>query len=390
MKICVNLRDPAPANLRSGNLRSEPRWERQALEASFSNPQVTAVYSTGRTWSGNHPKYKGRMTANGAADTVLLLQDWNTSVVNAFNYRAAIVNVFSGPWDHQMGEVKAAYRKLGGNLFFTMGFPIMHRHELGLKAPSPASTATGPGTTRIDESGDTVVTEPRRAESHLEKFLPRENILCLPVPGSPGVVPGSNFDKPNLMWAQRLIFMSQMAKSASLLWAIQQVDKTPGLTLDVLTGWKAAEVKDYVNEQVVKRPNIVNAFWQLEEFQPFAHLKGRVKVHLELDWERVVVMYSQTKILVTYGRAFGGPPIEAGMHGVPFIAAGETGALCDCPGYLHIGSEERCLPILDNLFNNREFYDKTGNAYRDYVNETYTYSAFNNNVNKLLKDKGVF
>lgn len=368
MKICVSLRDPAPANLRSGNLRSEPRWERQALEASLENPQVTDVYTTGRKWSGSHPKYRGQMQANAAPATVLLLQDWNVSTVKAFNYRAAIVNVFSGPWDHQRAEVKDAHTRLGGRLIFTMGFPIMHRNELG--------------------SRDTGV---RKVESHLEKFLPRENILCLPVPGTPGVVEGSNFDKPRLLWAQRCIFMSQMGDSETLLWSLQKLDEDSALTLDVLSGWRAEEVKDYVDGVVVKCPQIVTSFWQLEKFAPFTHLQNRVNIHLQMDWENVLSLYGSSKLLVTYGRAFGGPPIEAGTYGVPFIASGPaTGALVDCDEYLFEHTEQAATHILQRLLTDRAYYDQVGNSYRNYVRDNYTYKAFNNNLNKIISDKGVF
>jgi hypothetical protein len=307
------------------------------------------------------------MRVGVAKDTVLLMQDWNASAVKQFNYRAAFVNVFSGPWDHQVAEVKAAHNRLGGRLFFTMGFPVMYRNEFG--------------------SGEVAV---RKVESHLGKFLPRENILCLPVPGSPGVVEGSNFDKTQLLWAQRCIFMQQMGESVSLLWALQKLTEDPSLTLDVLSGWRAEEVKDYVDGQVVKRPNIVSAFWQLEKFVPFAHLQGRVRIHLQMDWENVLNLYGSSKLLVTYGRAFGGPPIEAGMHGVPFLASGPTGALVDCSEYLHAPSELDALPIFERLLTDRDYYNHIGGSYRNYVRDNYTYEAFNRNLNKIISDKGVF
>lgn len=382
MKLCVSLRDPAPKDLRSGNLRSEARWERQALEAALENPHASEVYTVGCKWAGSHPKYRGKMKANAAPETVLLMQDWNGKSATAFKFKAVFTNIFAGPWDNQMSEIKDVHRRLGGHLYLTMGFPIMYRNELGLEdLTALPSGPHGP---------------PRSKESRLEQFVPRENVLLLPVPGSPGVVGGSNFDKTNILWAQRCIFMSQMQDSATLLWSLKLLEKDPSLTLDVLTGWRAAEVKDYVNGAVVKRPNIVDAFWALDAFAPLASVRDRVRIHLEMGWKQVLGLYAGAKLYTTYGRAFGGPPIEAGMHGLPFIACGETGALCDCPGYLHVPSEgytttgeESACSILDRLYADRDFYNETGDAYRQYVKENYTYEAFNNNLNRFLSDRGL-
>lgn len=379
MRICVSLRDPAPANLKEGNLRSEGRWERQVLEAVLENDRVTEVYTVGPGWAGNHRKYKGGMKANIANSTVLLAQDWNYNNIRKFRFKAVIVNIFSGPWVEQIKEVKKYAANIGKKLFFTMGFPVMHRNELGLENWHEGM--------RMAEGN-----------SHLEKFLPRNHILLLPVPGAPYVTKDSNFDKKKILWAQRLVFMSQMGTSPTLLWSLQQLEKDPSLSLDVLTGWKLDEVKDHVDGNVVYHSSIKKAFWNLEAFAPFGDsVRNRVRIHLERSWEQVLQMYSEAKIFSTHGRLFGGPPIEAGLHGIPFVGSGKTGALCDCPVYLHAniegptGNEEDLggVDILDKLLNDRDYYTEIGNAYRDYVEEHYTYAAFNRNLNKILTDRGL-
>ncbi len=373
MKVCVSLRDHSPANPRHDNLRSEGRWERQVLEACVENPEVTELYTVGSSWDGSSPKYKGNINKGKASECILLMQDWNASHVNNYRYKAAIINIFSGPWVEQIDEVKSALSNYGGNIFFTMGFPVMYRNELG------ADSRWGNGV-------------PGKAEttSHLEKFLPRENILLLPVPAAPYVSQENNFDKTNLLWVSRLIFMQQMAQSSSLLWSLKKLEQDPSLTLDVLTGWFKQEVKDYVNDTVVYRPDIVSSFWELEVFAPYVAVRDRVRIHLDLHWEQILSMYSGSKLLTTYGKMFGGPPVEAGMHGIPFVGSGkELGALCDTPEYQSAETEDAACVILDKLLTDRDFYTMIGNAYRGYVTEHYTYEAFNKNLMKLLSDRNL-
>jgi glycosyltransferase involved in cell wall biosynthesis len=190
--------------------------------------------------------------------------------------------------------------------------------------------------------------------------------------------------------------MSQMGDSASLLWSLKMLEKNEELSLDILTGWQPNEVKDWVNERPVYMPDITKAFWKLSNFSSLSSVKDRVRIHLQLSWEEVLSKFSQAKLFTTYGRLFGGPPIEAAMHGIPFVGSGKTGALCDCAEYLHVNSETYttsgepgACTVLEKLYSDRDFYTKVGNAYREYVKEHYTYDSFNRNLNSILKNKNL-
>lgn len=374
MKVCVHVRDPAPVNLKLDNLRSEGRWERQAFEACMENPEITDLYTSGYVWPGTHPKYRGLIDNNTSNGTILLMQDWNKSVFENRNYKAAFINVFAGPWLEQIPEIKAMLSALNNNLFFTMGFPLIYRDEF----VDASRLYHG---MKIEPCPETI--------SHTEKFLPRKNVLLLPVPAAPYTTEGNNFDKNNLLWVSRLVFVSQMGQSIPLLWSLKKLQENSDLHLDVLTGWFANEVKEHIgNGEVEYLPDITKAFWELDAFKPFADIKDRVTIHLNLNWEEVLQKYNNAKLLTMHGRLFGGPPIEAGMHGVPFVGyAKTTGALADSPDYLYTTSDEEVCIILNKLFTDKDFYIKTGNAYRDYVKEHYTYTAFNRNLNKILKDR---
>lgn len=365
MKICVHLRDDPPANLRLSNLRSEGRWEREVFEAVLQNPLVTDVFSSGYRWPGQHEKYRGRIKNETSRGCILLMQDWNLSVLEDRKFAGVFVNIFAGPWLEQIPEIKAKYQEYGGKLFFTMGFPIIFREEF-----ERVARTDGP--------------EPEK-KSHLEQFLPRDNIFLLPVPGAPYVRETSNFDKKKLLLGQRLIFINQLETIKTLFWSLEKLQQDPSLHLDILTGWKAEEVKDYVDAQVVYRDDIWKYFWENPAFTAYRDVANRVNIHLELDWETTLGLYSEAKLLVTYGKLFGGPPIEAGMHGVPFVGTAKTGALGDCSLYQYAENEDEACRLLDKLHSDEEHYNRIGSSYRRYVETHYTYEAFNDTLNNLIR-----
>lgn len=372
MKVCISLRDHSTQDPRQGNLRSEARWERQALEACMSNPAITEIYTAGCRWHDGHKmtaKYKGMAYARNVSDMILLMQDWNTEIIN-YGFKAAVINIFSGPWLEQQDAVKEAFAKYNGNIWFTIGFPVMLRNELGID--------------KADRSAEGGLNH----TSHLEKFLPRDHILCLPVPAAPYTTNTNNFDKKKLLWVSRLIFITQMADSLTLEWSLQKLVEDPTLHLEVLTGWLPSEVKTYINEQVVYVDDIAKGFWELEKFQKYAVVQDRVSFPLNLHWSDILAKYREAKLLTTHGKMFGGPPIEAGMHAVPFVGGLPTGALLDCPDYLYAPEPEACR-LLDKLLTDQAYYEHIGNSYRVYVSDNYTYAAFNRNLNKLLADQGL-
>lgn len=133
MKLCISLRDPAGPNLRDSNFRSEPRWERLALEASISNPEVKEIYTSGYEWVGGKDvtsKYKGVITKQEATNCILVIQDWNTSVINSKSFKAIVVNIFHGPWIEQKREIEDATARYRNNVFFVMGHPVLYNDEL--------------------------------------------------------------------------------------------------------------------------------------------------------------------------------------------------------------------------------------------------------------------
>ena len=368
MKVCVSLRDPADTDLRKGNFRTEPRWERLALEACVSNPEITEIYTLGYDWRGGcsvTSKYKGVLRSS-PTDCVLLMQDWNHSTINSHRFKAAVVNIFHGPWIEQKAEIDNVRAKLNNNVFFVLGHPTLYE-DIALK----------------------------RTGSKMSELVSIERILSLPVPWVPESRYQDRFEIKNLLFAARLITVSQMGTFSQLLWALESLLADTSLHLTILNGWKPGEAKDLVAGKMVPvADDITNHFWQLEKFKPYQSVRDRVKIRSGLDWSEVLEENAKAKLLLTSSN-YGGSPMEAAMHGLPFVGIPlphwtfRAGSMVSCPGFLWTESVEEMNATLSRLLTDRDFYTETALKYHDYAMETYSFDAFNNNLNQLLKSHGV-
>ena len=194
LKVCVSLRDPCTENLRDSNLRGEPRWERQVLEALTQNPEVTDIFTSGYNWTNgiNHSiKYRGLI--NKIEDNVILLtHDWNFSVIDLHKYKAIIVNLHHGPWESQRLEIVNKVNDTKGHLYFTYSYESFKEQYL----------------------------------PYFANFLDRQNIFFLPTPGAPEIYSENNFDKKLLLYPQRLVHASTIFQSESIKWALDKLEST--------------------------------------------------------------------------------------------------------------------------------------------------------------------
>jgi len=266
MKVCISLRDPAPKNLKEGNLRSEPRWERLALEASINNPEVTEIYTSGYEWTKGQEvtkKYCGKIQANSPKDIILITQDWNTSIVNLHPWKAIVMNIFIGPWKEQIEEINAATKKINNNIFFVVGHSYLFREGLSSELVKPGQTYE----------------ELERDFNHqqLGPFTTMDRVVYLPLPWIPTNCYSDRFYNKNLLFSSRLIFLSQLENS-QIFWALNQIDKDHSLKLDILSGWEPHEVKDHVDGKTFFIKEDINEyFWKNQKFEKFSHIKENVK-----------------------------------------------------------------------------------------------------------------
>lgn len=365
MKICVLLRDKATTNLRSGNLRSEPRWERQVLEACVESPLVEEVYTAEWEWEGGQavsPKYKGLISGGSAADTILIMQDWHFGIAKRYKYKGIVVNIYAGPWEENRPEIASLVAEYGNRLVFTSGFPVVYRRCVS------------------------------EGESDLRRFVAGENVRLLPVPGIPVASYKNCFENKTILWSRRCPLFESAEKDPGLVWALEKLKENSDLDLHIIFGWRnKEEERDLDNGEVVCIPGDLSTyFWSKETFKSYIDLRPRVRIDRGLNWENVLEAYNQTKVLANHAEHYGGPPLEAAMYGVPFIGTCNTeGALADCPGYLYTVDVKEAYSLLDTLLVDEVFYRETALSYHNYAAERYTYEAFCLNLFNILKERNL-
>jgi len=380
MRVCISLRCSIGNNLWEDNLRSEPRWERLVLEACISNPEVTEIYTTGYEWPNGRlatEKYRGLIKSFSPHDCILLIQDWNASIITSHPFRAVIVNIFHGPWMEQIEEVKQTTAKLGNNIFFVIGHSVLYSEEKNPTPPLPgeAFNMRGRGNPK---------------HSHLKNFTTMERLFYLPLPWIPQSYYEDRFFNKVLLFSQRLIFVHQLTNSTIIKWAMNKMQKNPELKLKILTGWCPGEPKDHINNVTFfLKEDINDYFWKLDELQPYLNIKDRVKIHLGIDWSDILRICSISKLYITHEKHYGGPPMEAGMFGIPFIGTGSWGALADCPDYIYTPCDKEACTILDRLMTDHDYYNKIALSYNKYAVETYSFDTFNKNMNTILRSQGI-
>ena len=354
VKVAVSLRMATPPNLKEGNLRGEPRWERQVLESLYES-DMFEVFTRGFKWD-NAPM----VTKKQAADTVLIIQDFQPAVIKSMKWAGVVVNLFAEPWKEHLGEVAQLREEYGDRLIFTYGFPKIHYSK----------------------------------ECLFHQSVGKENLTLLPVPAVPYIYRENNFDKKILLMPYRMLLNSLnvgvgcVSINNTLSWLGDILEEFDDYKVNFISGYTVAEATE---------TRMYESLGNVAGNKKLLNYRNRVKIYNSLPWSGVLDIYKETKVMCHHAINYGGPPMESAMHGVPFVghsldandASFNTGPLALCPNFLGVPTIEDSLPILDKLIKNREYYTLIGNSYRDYVEKTYSYTAFADNLMCILNDKGL-
>jgi len=350
INITVALRDPAPINLKEGNLRGEPRWERQALEALYQSGLFN-VNTLMNKWDKVSEVHQGN-----ASSSVLLIQDFQPDIINKYIWKGIIVNLFSEPWLENVPKVLDLYKTYGKKIVFTYGFPKRHGGMQMLQ----------------------------------EERVGKENLLLLPVPGAPYIYRENNFDKKVLLMPYRVLLSVLNTPEGhgsihpTLRWLGNILEEFADYRLCFLTGYSDKEAPLSVIEKALYSTSASNKLLQY---------KDRISIKHSMSWESVLNTYKGTKLMCQHALSYGGPPIESAMHGIPFVGCKlnevPMGPLSECPNFLSAIAPEETIPYLDRLIRDREYYTFIGDSYRSYVEQTYTYEKFVAALINILKERGI-
>lgn len=377
MKYVVDMRETANGALDDDNLKGERRWERHV---------VSALLGAGRQVASSH--------ANWTRPSTPLWQ----GVTDDFSGAALITE--ADP-DH------VRYRGRP-DAFVSNAFSVM--------TPSAEAEIRH----AIADLGRRRVVLTHSFQAHVpQKRLPpdlHDLIRWLPVPAVPHVHwDHDGFFNKTLLWSGRAIHLYLMPPVFKpvldlLDWIRGCLQEDHGLTFEILLG-----------EERVDQTTADNWVWRFPAFeQAFRDLRDRVVVHTSRSWREVQEVYARTKLCVNAGMMFGGPPIEAASFGIPVAgtasvsvfhtadaAAAEPSltALPAFPEYVAADSgaevagtvsvsvfraavagfsnNRRLVDHLDAWHRNAAEYHRVGDAYRKFVDATYTYASFVHHLDAL-------
>jgi len=357
MKICIACRCPFTNDLQDGNLTSEERFERQVLEASLSNKEVTEIYTSRYEWKKGYnisSKYKGLVTNKESKNCILLMHDYNENrdTIYRYEWKSILIWVFAGLWVEQRKEIRALEKKYKNSFFLVISYPDSY-------------------------------------QSQKERFIDYcnlvdiENFISLPVPIVPYLDYADRFTNKVFLWSQRPRSLNTVYENSGTIWALQKLQQDSSLQLHIVTSFRERESLDHRNGQVVKGFNPTLYLWSLPEMQKYSDVKERVFLLGSISRQEVLNEYSKAKLAIPFLTFNSSPGFEASMFGVPFITNGGW----EKNVYLNVETPEEHTRLLEKLSTDHSFYIETANKNRDYINQLYTYTAFNKNLNRFLATK---
>ena len=341
----------APVDIRAGNLHGEERWERQALESLVGSGDFSVKTTMSKC---EFPNVGVITNSDEARNTVLLIQDFSPEIIMKYKWKGVIINIFSEPTLDNLNFVRDLKKEYKNKIIFTYSFKHSTR-SMGILR---------------------------------EQRVGKDFLYHLPCPAAPYIYEGNNFDKKILLMPYRALLhcfpevpCTPTFMSYALEWLGGIIDEFKDHSVYFLTGYHPREASVQ---------HIENLIYDSSYSVLLKKNRNRVKVFSGMGWSQVLDIYKNTKLMCTNAFGFGGPPIESGMHGIPFVGRfADVGPLVGSPDYLSADTGEQTVIYLDKLFRDREFYTRIGNSYREYVRQTYTYTKFAKNFSRLLLERGM-
>lgn len=351
MRYIVDMRETANGSLDDDNLKGERRWERHV---------IGALLSAGRQVASSHADWTRPSTALWQGVTgdffgaVFIAEADPEHVRYRSRPDAFISNAFSVMTPNAEAEIRGAISELGRQrVVLTHSFPA----HIPQKRLSP--------------------------DLH-------DLIRWLPAPAVPYVHWDYNgFAQKTLLWSGRAIHLYLMPPvfkpvTDLLDWIRACLLADRELTFEILLG-----------EERVDQAAADHWVWRFPAFETvFRDLRNRVVVHTSRTWQEVQAIYARTKLCVNAAMKFGGPPIEAASFGIPVAGTSTVSVfhMADAsaaepshtatpafPEYVAVSEDSgnhRLVDQLDLWYRDEVEYRRIGNAYRKFVDETYTYAAF--------------
>lgn len=360
MRYAVSLRDSKiSSSLRKDNVRGESRWERQVAEALIQGNNLVfcragGVWLPKQTMPDN---FKFGIDASTSTQTVAITHDFIDGLMVP-NFKACLFNIYNTHQLRDGGPLIEAYRKhYKDRIMFTHGY-----YQDQAQVNDLISVGVRP-----------------------------EEIRFLGAPSATQVYEQDNFNKKILLWTSRGIHLHTFPGKENpyldkyVSWIKEKLETDSELQFVMITGLDQADM-DWqgwgctVEERIFQSPI-------MEKLQSVKH---QIKVLTSLGWDQVLEIMANTKLCVSLDLSrFGGPPIECGMYGIPYVSPVGPTAFMSVPGYLHTANVDEMLGMYSMLFSDHKLYREYGDAGREHVRKYHTYEAFRIRLAEILAEKGV-
>lgn len=364
MKYLVNLTAPVNTTLNADNLRGEPRWERNAVDALVS----------------------------GGRDVHTVLDVWRSPLPCPNNLHSGIKSewlddsimiTYGVPARTHIGDTRAKYYMVQ-----YLDGPTMQTRDEFLKFNR--------------EKPNSIVAMCGFRSFHwlntLQGVLGHENVEFVEGPAVPYVVDSNNFDKPYLFWAYRNFYDYIDRESSNMEILFYKINS-------FLQGDPNLRVALLVHPWGAKRDELMRAmagdrsawFKSLSIGGILGANADRVDIFSELNWHEMLDLMSKTRLIISPPEPLGGPPYEASMYGIPIVLCEDTNPFQDSgrtpffPELLRVPPRtisNQFINELEHLFRDYNYYSAHGNAYRNYTRDHATYDAWIKQIDLIAQKRG--
>lgn len=364
MKYLVHCTAPITSLINADDLRGEPRWERNALEALVSSGrEVHTVWDVWKSPEPCPPNLHSGIKEEWLDDSIMITYGVTGSTnIGDIKAKYYIVQYLDGPnTETKNGFLKHHYKN-PGSILATCSFKGWHwlrrlREELG-----------------------------------------SENVEWVEGPAVPFIVEGESFNKPYLFWSYRNFwdYMDREPGQMELLFnkIANFLAQDSSLKFKLLIhpwGPRHAEITEAM------KGNRIDWVLRHSFAKSLIPFRNRIEVVSAINWKELLEIMSQTRLIVSPPEPLGGSPYEASMYGVPIILGDQTNPFQDSEGKLYFPEVLRApshtisfefLKELEHLFSDHDYYKQHGDAYRKYTEEHATYKAWLDHLDEITQKRG--
>ena len=361
VKYLLNVSVDITSSLISENFRGEGRWERNVLNALLSCGKQ--VHTTRDVWKYHEapPKnFHNGIDESWMCESILMVHGAGRSLyIERDDARAYILQFHEIPFGDARQEL---LRYLG----------------MGRMATTLASLN-------------------RFTWDKLAGSIGASNVYHVPGAMVPYVDEGSdNFRKPYVTWIYRNFksFIEESPNSINSLFTFLRplLKNEEELRIAIVVGmWDTTKfgVSPDVND--IRQ-------WALSfpVMKQFSDIFSRIDFYVNINWYDILKLLENTRWIISPAEPLGCPAYEAAMFGIPTIVNKGVNPFITLDGgslfpELLVSTRNidgEFLGQLNRLQTDHFFYRKTGDAYRKFTEDRATFSAFVNDIDRIVEERG--